>query len=577
MKKKVIFLTMMLIVLFCVGISFSEDNLANAEIKIVNFSVNINGESIDNIHSDFPLISYKDITYFPMTWDFSQALGLKTNWSNETGLVIESNGEKGKLKQALNSNNSKFVSKIANFPKFKIKIKGVNVDNSKEEYPILVYRDITYFPLTWKYAVETFGWDYNWNKEKGLSIAAKMTSKNENDIKPVINTDDSDTKSDITTDISATNEDKTNINIKETYSPISKFTDADIKLLGIDIDKSQTPKKIADAIYEWEHNNMIFADSKKTYVDAADAMRFNYYFGDIYTTRDMIKNMKDGTKWYGICYNYATLFKSIGEYYGLEVKIENTILKPSETLDFGNKNNTLIPPGMSTEEYSRLKVLLEKKNLDYPYEAVRLIATETPAHYRSLVKIDGQWKIYDDVSDITNSASVLAKYEFEDTSWTKGMQTDKLNGYITRLNNGESLKGEGYSSTFEEFQTARNLILETGEGEGYVGITDDLGQKGRAANIDDFMQGKGLIPYFNTYAEVQKFLSLGSETNENTEEMMAMKKAYEENTGKKFYMVADEMIYGDDDNMPDEKYAVMYESYVGERLNFGVFKKINAE
>lgn len=161
MKKKVIFLTMMLIVLFCVGISFSEDNLANAEIKIVNFSVNINGESIDNIHSDFPLISYKDITYFPMTWDFSQALGLKTNWSNETGLVIESNGEKGKLKQALNSNNSKFVSKIANFPKFKIKIKGVNVDNSKEEYPILVYRDITYFPLTWKYAVETFGWDYN--------------------------------------------------------------------------------------------------------------------------------------------------------------------------------------------------------------------------------------------------------------------------------------------------------------------------------------------------------------------------------------------------------------------------------
>lgn len=287
-----------------------------------------------------------------------------------------------------------------------------------------------------------------------------------------------------------------------------------------------------------------------------------------------MKNEK-WNKWYGICYNYATLFKSIGEYYGLEVKVENTVLKPSETIDFSSINNTLIPPGMSTEEYNRLKLILDKKELDYPYEAVRLISIETPTHYRAVVKINGDWKIYDDVSDITKSGSVLAKYEFKDIYWKEGMQTEKLNGYIERLNNGESLKGEGYSSTFEEFQVARNLVLETGDADGYVGITDDLGNKGRAKTIDDFMQGKGLIPYFNTYEQVQKFLMLSAESNEEKEDVMSMKVAYEKNTGQKFYMVADEMIYGDDDNISDEKYAVMYESYVGERLNLGIFKKIS--
>lgn len=39
-------------------------------------------------------------------------------------------------------------------------------------YPILVYRDIIYFQLTWKFAVETFGWEYNWSSEKGFEISA---------------------------------------------------------------------------------------------------------------------------------------------------------------------------------------------------------------------------------------------------------------------------------------------------------------------------------------------------------------------------------------------------------------------
>lgn len=551
--KKIISFILILILTLSIGVVFADDN---AEIKIVDFPVSINGEVIDNMSNDYPLISYKNITYFPMTYDFSKALGLQTNWNAKDGLTINSTGVKEKLKQSLHSDNASLKSDIAKMPKFKITIKEKKLDNTKEEYPILVYRDITYFPLTWKFAVETFGWNYEWNNKDGLKISLKVSNEVKNNIK-----NEEETVTEV-------------IENKEKITPISKFTDEDIKFLGINIDKNATDKEKADAILKWENDNIIFADSTKKYKDVADAMRFNYYFGDIYTTKDMIEKMKDGNKWYGICYNYATLFKSIGEYYGLEVKVENTVLKPSETVDFSDANNTLIPPGMSTEEYSRLNVFLDKKGLEYPYEAVRLIATETPAHYRAVVMIDNKWVVYDNVSTTTNSDSILSKYEFEDTDWIKGMQIDKLNSYIERLNNGESLKGEGYSSTFEEFQIARNLVLKTGEAEGYVGMTDDLGQTGRALSNDDFMQGKGLIPYFKTYDKVQKFLNLPSETNENKELMELLLSEYEKRSNKPFYMVAYEMIYGDDEEMADEKFAIMYESYVGERLNLKVFKEI---
>ena len=39
---------------------------------------------------------------------------------------------------------------IVNLPKFPVKINGVKMDNEKSKYPLIVYRDITYFPLTYK-------------------------------------------------------------------------------------------------------------------------------------------------------------------------------------------------------------------------------------------------------------------------------------------------------------------------------------------------------------------------------------------------------------------------------------------
>ena len=37
---------------------------------------------------------------------------------------------------------------------------------------MLVFRDITYFPLTWRFAVEEFGWAYHFEEKTGLVITA---------------------------------------------------------------------------------------------------------------------------------------------------------------------------------------------------------------------------------------------------------------------------------------------------------------------------------------------------------------------------------------------------------------------
>ena len=60
-----------------IGILISTSVYAEEEVdvNIPGFDIVIGGESIDNQHNKYPMIVYNDITYFPMTWNFSRALG----------------------------------------------------------------------------------------------------------------------------------------------------------------------------------------------------------------------------------------------------------------------------------------------------------------------------------------------------------------------------------------------------------------------------------------------------------------------------------------------------------------------
>ena len=170
MRKKLLATT--LLSAFLLTLSPMPQALAadTVQVTLPSFSVTLNGQTTGNDYSKYPLLVYKDITYFPMTYYDCRLLGLKTDWTADTGLVIDKNKDYfyEYLREVNNSKNArKQTAKLADG---KITVNGKVIDNSKEEYPLLVFRDVTYFPLTWRFAVNEFGWDYRFDQKEGLVI-----------------------------------------------------------------------------------------------------------------------------------------------------------------------------------------------------------------------------------------------------------------------------------------------------------------------------------------------------------------------------------------------------------------------
>jgi len=145
---------------------------ASVQVTLPAFSVTLNDKLIENAGRKYPLIVYRDITYFPMTFYDCHYLGLETYYTNETGLEINKKNRdivpwSYRDYESSGSNPRTATAQIAKFP---IRVNGKTIDNSKEEYPLLLYKDITYFPLTWRYAVDEFGWDYRFDEAGGLFI-----------------------------------------------------------------------------------------------------------------------------------------------------------------------------------------------------------------------------------------------------------------------------------------------------------------------------------------------------------------------------------------------------------------------
>lgn len=64
-------------------------------------------------------------------------------------------------------------------PSFNITINGHKIDNEYWKYPFIVYKNITYFPMTW-YDSRLLGLEATWSKETGLEIKkSKVTSSYE--------------------------------------------------------------------------------------------------------------------------------------------------------------------------------------------------------------------------------------------------------------------------------------------------------------------------------------------------------------------------------------------------------------
>jgi hypothetical protein len=57
---------------------------ADVQAVIPTFPVVLNGRPMENTYNKYPLLVYRDITYFPMAYGYARFLKLKSNWHENT-------------------------------------------------------------------------------------------------------------------------------------------------------------------------------------------------------------------------------------------------------------------------------------------------------------------------------------------------------------------------------------------------------------------------------------------------------------------------------------------------------------
>ncbi len=167
--------------LLMMGLSASPAMAQNATAALPTFPVTLNGVVMEQEYAQYPLLVYKDITYVPMTWEETRLLGLETTYTQAEGLGVNK-ANVVREQSVLQGEYEPYTVATANGASHQavvatgsIHVNGEQIDNASEEYPLLLYRDITYFPLTWRFAVDAFGWDYTFDMTNGLVITPKAT------------------------------------------------------------------------------------------------------------------------------------------------------------------------------------------------------------------------------------------------------------------------------------------------------------------------------------------------------------------------------------------------------------------
>lgn len=173
--------------LLAMGLFTAPAMAADVTVTLPTFPVTLNGVTMEQSKSQYPMLVYKDITYVPMTWADTRLLGLESNWTQQGGLVINKAGTVQSQAEARNA-YAPYKANTANKSSYpavtasgKITVNKKAITNSSEQYPLLVFRDVTYFPLTWRFAVNEFGWEYSFDQKNGLVITPKATASGSGD------------------------------------------------------------------------------------------------------------------------------------------------------------------------------------------------------------------------------------------------------------------------------------------------------------------------------------------------------------------------------------------------------------
>lgn len=161
---------------------FAAEGGEKVTVRLPTFDVTLNGTKIESAYDEYPLIVYQDITYFPMTYHSSRFMHLKANYYEPdpmfSGVLFIGYADQSESEWTVyRASKKNKTTDTAVISEARIAVNTLDqnefIDNAEEEYPLLNFRGVTYFPLTWRFAAEEFGWDYGFDAKTGLTINSK--------------------------------------------------------------------------------------------------------------------------------------------------------------------------------------------------------------------------------------------------------------------------------------------------------------------------------------------------------------------------------------------------------------------
>ncbi len=185
--KKLLLITVLIFV-FSITATAQNDSIT---VSTSPFSVNINEKEYTE-DKTYPALFHNNTVYLPMTYTAGTYLGKSIEWVHgyeRDVLLVEENAAYGTFADASAKRPEvKYRNVQAMISDCTVAIRNgeyLSFISGTDEYPLLMFKDIIYIPLTWETISKKFCWNYSFDISSGLHIdttPARTVEKLEPDV-----------------------------------------------------------------------------------------------------------------------------------------------------------------------------------------------------------------------------------------------------------------------------------------------------------------------------------------------------------------------------------------------------------